>query len=207
MGELMAYGEKLLYISTIEYVLKETNPIKRDLYLDELIDISGRNGKTRETDVLEKLRSNKDGMRDYAIKNGNGYIFREMLATAYEKGLHKKVKENMSIRTFGDYVIADDVIIIYTGKSPKVTVPASFDDIRIRKVGAGVFYANESVEEITVSEGINEIGKATFGRCSHLKSVSLAPSVDTIHPRAFEESGALWSIRLYKDMSDEASYR
>ena len=50
----MGYGEKLQYISAIEQVLKETDPVKRNLYLDELIDISGRNGKTRETDVLEK---------------------------------------------------------------------------------------------------------------------------------------------------------
>ena len=200
----MGYGEKLQYISAIEQVLKETDPVKRNLYLDELIDISGRNGKTRETDVLEKMKSNKDGMRDYAIKNGNGYIFREMLATTYEKGLHKTVKENMSIRTFGDYVIADDVIIIYTGRSPKVTVPASFEDIRIRKIGAGVFYGNDAVEEVTVSEGIKEIGNRTFGKCAHLAYLSMPPSVSEIHPKAFEKSDAIWSIKIYKEISDEA---
>ncbi|MBE5850293.1 MAG: hypothetical protein E7298_09070 [Lachnospiraceae bacterium] len=200
----MSYVEKLLYISAIERVLEEDDSVKRNLYLDELIDISGRNGKTRETDVLEKLKSNKGGMRDYAIKNGNGYIFREMLATAYEKGLHKTTKENMRIRVFGDYLIADDVIIIYNGKSPTVTVPAHFEDINVRKVGAGVFYGNEAVEEICVADGISEIGNGAFGKCPHLKSISLAQSVETIHPMAFEESDAIWSIKMYKDISDEA---
>jgi len=116
----MSYGEKLLYISAIEMVLKEKDPVKRDLYLDELIDISGRNGKTRETDVLERLKSNKDGMREYALKNGSGYIFREMLATSYEKGLRETTNVNMHMRTFGNYIVADDVIIVYTGKEAKV---------------------------------------------------------------------------------------
>lgn len=200
----MAYGEKLLYISAIEMVLKEADPVKRNLYLDELIDISGRNGKSRETDVLEKLKSNKDGMRDYALKNGNGYIFREMLATSYEKGLRETTKVNMRMRTFGDYIIADDVIIVYTGKAAKVTIPSSFEGIQIRKVGAGVFYGNNAVEEVSVSEGIKEIGNGTFGKCPHLKFVSLASSIDAIHPQAFEESNALWSIKLYKDITDEA---
>lgn len=55
----MTYGEKLLYISTIEIVLKETDPVKRDLLLDELIDISGKGGKTRET----RLKETSEGRR------------------------------------------------------------------------------------------------------------------------------------------------
>ncbi len=200
----MAYGEKLLYISTVEMALREADPVKRNLYLDELIDISSRNGKTRETDVLEKLKSNKDGIRDYALKNGSGYIYREMLATSYENGLRENVKVNMRIQTFDDYIISDDVVILYTGKARKVTVPASIGDTSIRKVGSGAFYGNNNIEDVNVSEGIKEIGNGTFGKCPHLKSISLESSVDVIHPKAFDGSNAIWSIKLYKNISFEA---
>ncbi len=199
----MAYGEKIQYISAIEVILKEQEKKKRDLYLDELIDISARNGRNRETDILEKFKYNKDGMRDFAVKNGNGYVFRQMLATAYEEGLQKKKKQNMLIRTFGDYVIADDVIILYTGKESRVEIPANFENVAIRKVGAGLLYANEAVRYVIVSDGIREIGKMAFAKCSHLRKVTLAPSVDKIHPDTFKGSDTLWSLEMYKEISQE----
>ncbi len=199
----MAYGEKMLYVSALENIIKEPDSERRELYLDELINISSKSGKTRETEILEGFKTNKNGMRDYALKNGNAYIFREMFATAYENGLEKNVKETMCIRMFGDFMVANDVIILYNGNKQTVKIPSSFEGVQIRRIGVGAFYKNNAVEDVSISDGIKEIGNKAFSKCPYLKTLAIASGIEKIQPNAFEGSKALWSIRLCKEISGE----
>ncbi len=199
----MTYGEKLLYISVMDAVLKEPDPVKQSLYYDELISLSAKGGVTRETDLLERLRDNKDGLRDNALKKGCGGLLREIFSTDYERKIRKTASENLRFRVFDDYTVVDDVIIMYSGKAGKVTVPASFPGVSIRRIGAGAFYGNKYLREVTVSDGIREVGKAAFSECIQLKNVDLANSAESIHPDAFKWDSGLCSVRFGKEISKE----
>lgn len=64
------------------------------------------------------------------------------------------------------------------------------------KLGSS-FYNCDSIEEVNLPSGIEEIPSFCFGRCDNLKKVSFHNTVKTIHPDAFVETPNLRTVDFY----------
>lgn len=70
-------------------------------------------------------------------------------------------------------------------KKAKVPTKHVIQDFNVIGIADGAFFANETVEAVTVEEGIETIGMASFQNCKALKSIKLPESLTTIGVRAF----------------------
>lgn len=91
----------------------------------------------------------------------------------------------MIFNIYDDYVVANNVLISYTGNEKKICVPATIAGEKIHRIGDGAFYGSSFVEEIIVEDGIAEIGRKAFGKCPRLCYVQLPESIDEIAEDAF----------------------
>ena len=66
----------------------------------------------------------------------------------------------------------------YSGTEKKVTVPATIGGKSVSGIGSSAFYNNKVLEEVTVSEGIQSIGRQAFSM-STLKKLWLPASLNT----------------------------
>ena len=85
---------------------------------------------------------------------------------------------------------------IGTCADTKITVPATFNGLPVKAIAENAFAACEGITEITVSEGITEIGKGAFSYSKNLKEVKLPSSVTEISERAFYNASSLESVTL-----------
>ncbi|MBR5943231.1 MAG: leucine-rich repeat domain-containing protein [Clostridia bacterium] len=76
-------------------------------------------------------------------------------------------------------VLGDSVLVAYLGKPYYVVIPSYVKTI------ADVFYADEEVEEIVISEGVKNINDSAFFGCSALEYVTVPDSVEKIGDWAF----------------------
>lgn len=88
------------------------------------------------------------------------------------------------------YITKDHGILKYTGKAASVTIPAG-----IRKIGAYAFYDNRKITRLILPEGLVEIGKESFSRCSPIfeentlgLEISFPSTLKKIGDRAFESN-------------------
>ena len=76
-------------------------------------------------------------------------------------------------------VLGDGVLVAYLGKPYYVVIPSYV------KTVADVFYADEQVEEVVISEGVQQIGDSAFFGCAALERVEVPDSVKKIGDWAF----------------------
>ena len=76
-------------------------------------------------------------------------------------------------------VLGDSVLVAYLGKPYYVVIPGYV------KTVADVFYANEQVEEVVISEGVQRIGNSAFFGCTELERVEVPDTVKKIDDWAF----------------------
>ena len=76
----------------------------------------------------------------------------------------------------------------------KITVPATYNGLPVKGIGENSFTANKGITEITLSEGITELGKGAFALSSNLKTVKLPNSLTVLSERAFYGCEKLESI-------------
>lgn len=96
-----------------------------------------------------------------------------------------------------EYIINDDnraTLTKYIGIEKKVVVPAEIDGHKVFAT-EGTFYENDFVEEVVISDGIEEIGPDTFSCCKNLRTVKIADTVSSLGRYAFRES-AIEKIKL-----------
>lgn len=77
-------------------------------------------------------------------------------------------------------VLGDGVLVAYLGNNPKYVVIPSYV-----KTVADVFYADERIEEVVISEGVERIGDSAFFGCKELERVEVPNSVKKIDGWAF----------------------
>lgn len=70
-------------------------------------------------------------------------------------------------------------------KKTKAPTKHVIQDFNVIGIADGAFFANETIEAVTVEEGIETIGAAAFQNCKALKSIKLPESLTTIGVRAF----------------------
>lgn len=105
--------------------------------------------------------------------------------TAVEMPLEKSV----CAQTANDYeyeVQSDGTVQIigYTGDDTKLVIPAVLDGKKVSSIGADAFEGCYSLEQVTISNGIEQIGADAFFSCS-VEKASIPQSVKKIGKRAF----------------------
>ena len=77
-------------------------------------------------------------------------------------------------------VLGDGVLVAYLGSNPAYVVIPGYV-----KTVADVFYADERIEEVVISEGVQQIGDSAFFGCTALERVEVPDSVKKIGDWAF----------------------
>lgn len=107
----------------------------------------------------------------------------------------------MDVARFGEtedffYCITNDGIAAigkYLGQEAEVVVPAQVEGAPVRWMN-NTFKGNETVEKVTVSQGIEEISDECFRSCNELWSVDFAASVKSIGEYCFTSCGKLTDV-------------
>lgn len=101
-------------------------------------------------------------------------------------------------KIFGDWeVISNDTgwtITAYRGNDTDITVPASFDNINVTKLGPNLFMNDLFLERIVLPSAVTEIGSNAFNGCVSLKEVSLPYLIRTVAESTFKGCRSLENI-------------
>ena len=78
------------------------------------------------------------------------------------------------------FTLADDTLLMYTGKEKEIVIPASVHGRRIRKVGDNALLRLTDVTSVRFEEGIEELGTYLFFWGSSLQRITLPSTLKTI---------------------------
>ena len=144
----------------------------------------------------------------------NGYV------GYYAKRVETEPSESYVYTDENGYVIYYDgkvkALINYTGNETKLTIPDDITELncfalsdcynitsvtfgensQLTSIGEGAFNWCESLESITIPDGVKSIGNHAFAGCSALESITIPDSVLNIGDSAFEGCTALESITI-----------
>ena len=144
----------------------------------------------------------------------NGYV------GYYAKRVETEPSESYVYTDENGYVIYYDgkvkALINYTGNETKLTIPDDITELncfalsdcynitsvtfgensQLTSIGDGAFNWCESLESITIPDGVKSIGNHAFAGCSALESITIPDSVLSIGDSAFEGCTALESITI-----------
>ena len=84
--------------------------------------------------------------------------------------------------TSGDYrytLLADGTaeILSYQGTETDITIPETFEEIRVSAIGKQAFAYNKDLQTVTIPEGITALGDHAFGECTALTAVSVPEGI------------------------------
>lgn len=82
-------------------------------------------------------------------------------------------------------LVADKVLLMYSGKDRDFVLPEELSGQPVKKIGMGAFKSVTSLESITLSPEITCISHQAFEGCPHLRRVTLTGSVEDVGSRAF----------------------
>ncbi len=90
--------------------------------------------------------------------------------------------------TVGSFVInpgfGNVTIYTYIGTEANVVIPAEINDRPVKHLNSGVFQYNDTIETLTISEGIERIDHLFVNHCSKLKSISIPASAEYLSPNS-----------------------
>ena len=89
----------------------------------------------------------------------------------------------------------------FTDELPStVTIPATVsyggENYTVTAIASAAFYQNETITEITISEGITSIGNNTFSKCYALTTVNIPASLTNMGDYTFDACTALTQINV-----------
>ena len=92
-------------------------------------------------------------------------------------------------------------VINFTNELPNTaTIPATVsyegENYTVTAIASSAFYQNQTITEITISEGITSIGSSTFGRCFALTTVNIPASLTQMGDWVFDNCSALTAINV-----------
>ena len=84
----------------------------------------------------------------------------------------------------------------YQGMEAVLEVPSTVDNYVVSAISNHAFEANQNLTEVTLPEGLSEIGESAFMDCGSLTTVQIPETVAQIDRAAFAGCSALTSITL-----------
>lgn len=109
---------------------------------------------------------------------------------------HESFANTPWLKSQGEFIVRDGVLIAYQGTATSVVVPDG-----ITEIGDGAFstYYNEdmtNLTSVTLPVGLEEIGSDAFCDCEKLASINLPDSVTRIDSYAFQGCSSLANVLL-----------
>lgn len=89
----------------------------------------------------------------------------------------------------------------YQGMEAVLEVPSTVDNYVVSAISNHAFEANQNLTEVTLPEGLSEIGESAFMDCGSLTTVQIPETVAQIDRAAFAGCSALASISLPETVS------
>lgn len=110
----------------------------------------------------------------------------------------EKSKMTAMSNGFKYYILDDGTANIndYVGEETNIVVPAIINGYKVSTIGFYAFYGNNTIEKVTISDGIETIKEGAFERCEKLKEITVASSVKMIQNFAFEGCKLLSTISI-----------
>ena len=105
-------------------------------------------------------------------------------STAYGAGIGSGVR--IIEEGAEDFVTEGESLIAYVGSDEEITVPEG-----ITEIGRGAFQNNKTIKKVVLPNGITVIGEYAFSGCSSLESVNLPEEVQAIKKKAFDGCNVL----------------
>lgn len=87
-----------------------------------------------------------------------------------------------------------------------ITIPSTYKNKPVTKVGAGAFQYCINLTSITISNSITHIGENAFSQIHSVKSITIPDSVKVIGEAAFSHNNNLTSIKISKGLSSVPKY-
>ncbi|MCD8016188.1 MAG: leucine-rich repeat protein, partial [Lachnospiraceae bacterium] len=84
--------------------------------------------------------------------------------------------------TSGSYYVS---ITGYIGDDTDITVPSELKGYPVTEIGARAFYDNDTIQTVTLPNGITDIGSEIFAGCTALTTVTLSNSLTSIPSYTF----------------------
>ncbi len=94
------------------------------------------------------------------------------------------------------------VLIGYEGSGMDIVIPSEIEGYQVTEIEDKVFYGNETICNVTISEGITSIGNYVFSGCTSLESVKLPDSLTEIGEGAFDDCNSLKTITIPDDVTE-----
>ena len=98
-----------------------------------------------------------------------------------------------------DFRIENGILTRYNGSDVEITIPEGITDI-----GVYAFAGNNSIKTVIIPDSINDIGSMMFEACTSLKSITIPVSVKQISGFAFYNCSNLSKV-FYGGTSEEWS--
>ncbi len=156
-----------------------------DLKADSSFIIIGEYGSVAQT-----YATDSDAEYEYE----NNFYFRTP-----EEAEAEEAYTDMNVQDFGDfqYGTLDGKICItaYTGTDSVVEIPAEINGQPVEILYGGAFF-NCAATEIIVPSSVKQISELSFYMCQSLEKLTLSDGLETIKNQAFDECTALKSIEI-----------
>ena len=88
------------------------------------------------------------------------------------------------------------ILIRYNGTDTDLTIPSTLGGKPVTEITDYSFYDCDTLETVTVPEGVLKIGSYAFSSCNHLTTIALPDSLTIIGSGAFEYSDQLTDISI-----------
>lgn len=104
---------------------------------------------------------------------------------AFEETLWLKEQQNDFV------IISNSILYRYLGHEKDVVIPEC-----VTTISPSAFEENESIETITMSDNVKEIGYAAFNKCSNLKKICLSKNISYIKEFTFSGCTSMQRIEI-----------
>lgn len=108
-----------------------------------------------------------------------------------------------------EYTVADDGtarIVGFCGTATNVVVPNQIDGYQVTTIATYAFYDCDTLENITLPEGLIRIGSFAFSYCNNLINITLPESLEEIYSYAFDGCENLQSVLLPEGLKVISDY-
>ncbi|MGA2786631.1 MAG: leucine-rich repeat domain-containing protein [Verrucomicrobiota bacterium] len=94
----------------------------------------------------------------------------------------------------------------YIGSSNKISIPSTISGLPVIFIESEAFSGNFSLTDVTISDGVKDIGWFAFQDCENLHSVQIPCSVTNIGRGAFEDCYGLTNVTIPDSVISMAEY-
>ena len=176
------------YNSIIEALEDQILEIKQDQYISE--SKRAEEIARLEALILELKQSNSSSDTD-----SHPNTEKEETTNDTESGEDTKQETNQETSGKFIYIINGGKATItgYTGSDRTLSLPSSIDGYPVEAIGDDAF-ESETLQSLSIPEGVTKIGWFAFKSCPYLRTVTLPQSIESIGYSAFPTSLSGFSI-------------